>query len=45
VLGHPVMVIVVRLRVRFAGTELAVMLNSSVGHRHSRADPRNQDLG
>jgi hypothetical protein len=39
VLGHPVVVTVVRLRVRFAGTGIAVMMKGSVGHRRSRAEP------
>jgi hypothetical protein len=33
------MVTVVLLRVRFAGTGIAVMMEDSVGHRRSRADP------
>jgi hypothetical protein len=39
------MVTLVRLRVRFAGTGIAVMMEGSVGHRHSRADPRDEEVG
>src|SRR5262249_52628107 len=39
VLGHPVMVEMVRVGVWLAGTMIAVMMKDSVGHRHSRADP------
>src|SRR5262249_11430428 len=39
VLGHPVMVDVVRASVQLAGTVIAVMMKDSVGHQHSRADP------
>jgi hypothetical protein len=44
VFRHPVMVTVVRVGVRFAGTGIAVMMRGSVGHRRSRADPDNEDV-